>query len=206
MNPKVDQYLVDGCGRCEFYKTPRCKVNDWREELILLRSLAQESELVEDFKWKQPCYTLNNANVLIVTAFRDYACMAFFKGALMDDPDGMLVAPGEHSQAARQLRFTSTEQILARQDAIRGFIRQAIKVEQSGKKVEFKQSQEPIPEELLQRMEEDRDLKNAFLSLTPGRQRSYLLHFNQAKQVQTRISRIEKSIPRIFEGKGFNER
>lgn len=206
MNPKVDQYLIDGCGRCEFYKTPRCKVNDWREELILLRSLAQDSGLVEDFKWKQPCYTLNNANVLIVTAFRDYACLAFFKGALLDDPDGMLVAPGERSQAARQLRFTSTDQILARQDAIRGFIQQAIKVEQSGKKVEFKQSQEPIPEELLHRMQEDPDLKKAFLSLTPGRQRSYLLHFNQAKQAQTRISRIEKSIPKIFEGKGFNER
>ena len=205
MNPKVDQYVVDGCGRCEFYMTPRCKVNDWREELIHLRALAQQSGLAEDFKWKQPCYTLDGKNVLLVTAFREFACIAFFKGALLKDPQGLLTAPGEQSQAARQLRFTSVEEITANEKVIAAYIKEAIALEKAGKKVEFKREPEAFPEELTQKLEEDADLKAAFMALTPGRQRSYLMHFNQTKNPATRISRIEKCIPKILDGLGFNE-
>lgn len=207
MNPKVDAYFAEGCGRCELYQTPQCKVHSYVEPMEHLRSILLETELREDFKWKQPIYTLNDKNVLILTAFKDYCCLSFFKGSLMKDSEMMLVAPGEHSQAARQLRFTRTEEVLNHKDAIRSYIQQAIDLEKSGAKVDFKQKDSlEFPEELIQKMEQDAAFKKAFEALTPGRQRGWNLHFTSAKQSSTRSSRIEKSKAKIFEGKGWNER
>lgn len=206
-NPQIDQYLLEGCGRCSLYQTPDCKVHTWQYELKLLRNLVLDCGLTEEYKWSQPCYTHNGANVLIVAAFKDYAIISFFKGSLLQDKGKLLDSPGENSQAARQFRFTDTERIKALEDDIKAYIYEAIEIEKAGLKVDFKAKKElEYPEELESKFEEHPDLKAAFDALTPGRQRGYILHFAQPKQSTTRTSRIEKCMPKIFEGKGFHDR
>jgi uncharacterized protein YdeI (YjbR/CyaY-like superfamily) len=206
MNPKIDAYLEDGCGRCSFYKTPDCKVNNWRQELKLLRSIVLDCGLNEAFKWKQPCYTFKSNNVLLVTAFKEYAAVAFFKGALLKDEKGLLVSPGENSQAARQFRFTNVSDIKRQKADIKAYIYEAIEVEKAGLKVSFKKEPEPLPKELLHKFEELPELRAAFEALTPGRQRGYILYFSAAKQTKTRELRIEKYVPNILHGKGIHDR
>ncbi len=206
MNPKVDTYLIDGCGRCEYYKTPKCKVLPWGDALRELRRIVLDCGLIEDYKWSQPCYTIRGKNVLIVTAFRDYAALAFFKGALLKDTHLLLVAPGVRSQAARQLRFTDVQTILEQEALLKTYIHQAIAVEEAGLQVQFKKGQELIPKELIQQFEKDPELKAAFNALTPGKQRGYLIHFSQPKQSATRTSRIEKCIPKILKGEGMHDK
>ena len=207
MNPNVDQYLVEGCMRCKYGGTPDCKVNTWREHLKLLRNIVIDCGLTEDFKWKQPCYTYNDRNVLLVTAFKEFATISFFKGALLSDSQGLMAAPGDNSQAYRQLRFTSIDQILELEAEIRAYIFEAIEIEKAGLKINFAQKEELVyPEELTEILNKDARLKEAFENLTPGRQRGYILFFSAAKQSQTRKTRIEKYIPKIFEGRGFHDR
>ena len=206
MIQEVDHYIEAGCGRCEYYDTPKCKVNSWRSELIELRRIVLDCGLMEEFKWSQPCYTLKGKNVLIVTAFKDYACVAFFKGTLLKDSKNILISPGKNSQSNKRFPFRSVEQVLELEPIIKAYIFEAIEVEKAGLKVDFKKEPEPIPEELKDFLDRDNELKKAFESLTPGRQRGYILHFSQPKQSQTRISRIEKCIPKILIGKGFHDR
>ena len=207
MNPNVDQYLVEGCMRCKYGGTPDCKVNTWREHLKLLRNIVIDCGLTEDFKWKQPCYTYNDRNVLLVTAFKEFATISFFKGALLSDGQGLMAAPGDNSQAYRQLRFTSIDQILELEAEIRAYIFEAIEIEKAGLKINFAQKEELVyPEELTEILNKDARLKEAFENLTPGRQRGYILFFSAAKQSQTRKTRIEKYIPNILTGKGMQDR
>lgn len=205
MNPHVDQYLIHGCGRCAYYKTPKCKVHFWSEELIQLRRIVLECGLEEEYKWSQPCYTVNGKNVLVVTAFKDYACISFFKGGLLKDPHGILITPGNNSQAFRQLRHTDSQEIIEQEAIIKEYVRAAVEIEKAGKKVEFKKQPEVVPEELKLAFKDDPDFKKAFESLTPGRQRGYLIYFNGAKQSATRASRIDKCRTKIIERKGLNE-
>lgn len=203
----VDQYLIQGCMRCSLGNTPDCKVHRWSEELKLLRDIISDTDLVEEVKWSQPCYTYNDKNVLIMAVFKDYAFISFFKGSLLKDKSNLLHSPGENSQAVRQFRFTSPEQVAELESEIKAYINEAIEIEKSGKKVEFKKdSYKEIPEELQDKFNDDPAFEQAFLSLTPGRQRGYVLHFSGAKQSATRTSRIEKQMDRIFEGKGMHDR
>ncbi len=205
MNPHVDTYLLEGCGRCEHYQTPQCKVHSWQEELIALRKIVLDTELKEEYKWSQPCYTLGDSNVLIVSAFKDYAFISFFKGTLLKDTHKMLLAPGKSSQAARQLRFTEVQDIFDQESQIKSYIQQAIEIEKKGLKVPFKKELEPMPDELLQKFEEDPDFEEAFKALTKGRQRGYILYFSAPKQSKTRTSRIEKYLPNIMKGEGLHD-
>ena len=206
MNNKVDIYLTEGCGRCSLYRTPQCKVHTWPEELKHLRRIVLECGLNEAYKWSQPCYTYQGSNILIVTAFKEFAALAFFKGSLLTDPKGILVAPGENSQAARQVRFTSSKDILEKESILKTYIFEAIEIEKAGLKVNFKMDLDPIPHELQSKFDESPDFKTAFEALTKGRQRGYILHFSQPKQSKTRESRIEKCMDRIINGKGLNDR
>lgn len=201
----VEHYLINGCGRCSLYQTPRCKVNDWRDELIALRKILSDCELEEEIKWSVPTYTLNGANILILSAFRQYASISFFRGVLLSDPEKILQSPGENSQAIRLLKFTDVEQIDRYSDSIKKYVLEAIDIEKSGKKVEFRSSNPEYPAELIARFENDPQLKLAFEALTPGRQRGYILYFNGAKQARTRSSRIEKFTDLIMQGKGMND-
>ena len=204
-NPKVDLYLKEGCGRCPLGNTPQCKVNFWTKELKILRKIILSSGLTEDLKWKMPCYTFESKNILILSALNDSCTINFFKGALLKDPNKILEKPGENSQSARYLRITSVSQIKDLESVIKSYITEAIELERSGAKVEFKKNSEPIPEELLVKFEENPDLHSAFLALTPGRQRGYILFFSAPKQSKTRESRIEKCTPQIMNGKGITD-
>ena len=204
-NPKVDLYLIDGCGRCKYYATPQCKVHDWRNALIALRSVVLECGLTEELKWSMPVYTVDDRNILMIAAFKDNCVLSFFKGSLLTDPASVLQKPGESSQAGRFFKFTSVEEVLNQDNLIRQYIAEAVAIEKSGAKVEFKKNPEPMPTELEQKLEDDPVFRDAFYRLTPGRQRGYILFFSQPKQSATRMSRIEKCTPRIFEGKGMHD-
>ncbi len=207
MNPEIDAYLVSGCGRCKLYDTPACKVHRWPNELRRLRALVLSCGLVEERKWSMPCYTYKGKNVIMVSAFKDYAALSFFKGSLLKDEAGLLKQHGENSQAVRLFRFTSEQQIEELEPLLRAYIFEAIELEKSGAKISFTQKDElEYPEELLARMDEDPDLQAAFEALTPGRKRGYVLHFSQAKQSATRLARIDKCRPKILDGKGWNDR
>lgn len=206
MDHKIDLYLEEGCGRCPLYRTPQCKVHSWSDELKQLRRIVLECGLDEEFKWSQPCYVFQNRNILFVTAFKEYAALAFFKGALLADPNGILVAPGANSQSARQIRFTDAKDIIELEPVLKAYIYEAIEMEKMGLKVNLKKNPESIPEELRNKFDKIPELKSAFEALTPGRQRGYILYFSQPKQSKTRESRIEKNMDKIFNGKGINDR
>jgi len=192
MNPKVD----------EFIKT----ANKWKEEYKELRKIALDCQLVEELKWGVPCYTYDKKNIVLIHGFKDYCALLFFKGALLTDEKGILITQTEHTQASRQIRFTNVRDITEQVTSLKDYIFQAIEVEKAGLKVDYKKTSEyPIPEEFQIELEQNPALKTAFESLTPGRQRAYLLHFSQPKQSKTRVSRIEKCIPRIIDGKGLND-
>ena len=202
----VDTYLAEGCMRCKYGGTPQCKVHTWTKELVELRRIVLECGLAEEVKWSMPCYTFQGKNVLMVSAFKQYASINFFKGALLHDEPGLLVKAGENSHEARQLRFTTVEEIMRQQDHIMAYIFEALEIEKAGLTVDKSTRKDPeMPEELLTALGEFPALKTAFESLTPGRQRGYIMHFAQAKQARTRETRIEKYIPKILSGKGLND-
>lgn len=183
------------------------KAERWQDEMRMLRAIVLGCGLTEAVKWRQPCYTFENHNVAIISAFKDYCSLAFFKGALLKDPEGVLVAPGKHAQSGRQMRFTSVEEIVALEATAKTYLREAIEVERAGLTVRLRETSEyEVPEELQRRLDDDPAYRTAFEALTPGRQRGYLVYFAQPKQSKTRESRIERALPRILEGKGFNER
>lgn len=192
INPKVDAFIS--------------RANKWQQQFEHLRMLLLDTELTEDLKWGVPCYTLQNSNVVLMHGFKEYCALLFVKGALLKDARGMLIAQTENTQAARQLRFTSVQEITQQAPVVKAYIGQAIEVEKAGLRVESKPTVEySIPEEFQDKLAECPALKRAFNSLTPGRQRAYLLHFAAPKQVKTREARIEKCTSQILNGKGLNE-
>ncbi len=206
MNKSADHFFIGGCGRCSYADTPKCKVNTYIEVLLLLRSILLDSELTEECKWGVPCYTFNNKNVILLSAFKEFCSVSFLKGALLKDPDNLLVKPGENSQSARYLKFQNIKEITKIKKQIKALIKEAIEVEKSGKKIEAKDKAELVfPEELLTIFKSNKEFKSAFFALTPGRQRGYNMFFTAAKQSKTREARINKCMPDIFKGKGLNE-
>jgi uncharacterized protein YdeI (YjbR/CyaY-like superfamily) len=205
MNPKVDTYLIDGCGRCSNYQTPQCKVHTWSDELKLLRRIVLDCGLREELKWSQPCYTFRGNNILIVTAFKEYTSLTFFKGALLKDPNHILTSPGKNSQSIRQVRFTNVQEIVDMETVLKAYLFEAVEVEKAGLKVNFIKTPEPIPEELQQKLNENIVFRKAFEALTPGRQRGYTLYFSQPRQSRTRTARIEKCVQIILKGEGLND-
>jgi len=207
MNIKIDEYIANGCGRCPLGSTPQYKVNFWRGELNMLRGIINRCGLEEELKWSMPCYTFEGKNILILSAFKDYCSINFFKGALLPDKNNILVQPTENTQASRLLRYTSVKDIINEEEFIIQYIKEAIEIEKAGLEVKYKSVAEyDVPEELIAKFEESAEFKKAFEKLTPGRQKGYYLYFSAPKQSKTRSSRIEKLTPKIFSGKGYNER
>ncbi|MDO7847550.1 DUF1801 domain-containing protein [Hymenobacter sp. M29] len=191
-NPKVDFYFN--------------KAEKWQAELEILRTIVLDCGLSEELKWGVPCYTFQDSNVVLIHAFKGYCAVLFPKGALLKDPNGILIQQTENTQAARQIRFTGLQEIADREFSIKAYIREAIEIEKAGLKVPLKDASElQIPAEFQQKLEETPALTTAFRALTPGRQRAYLLHFAAPKQAQTRAARVEKCTPQILKGKGLNE-
>jgi uncharacterized protein YdeI (YjbR/CyaY-like superfamily) len=192
MNPKVDAYL----GRAK----------KWQEELEKLRMIILDCGLTEELKWGEPCYTFQKSNIVLIHGFKEYCALLFFKGALLNDANSILIQQTENVQAARQIRFTSVREIVKMEPILKAYIQEAIEVEKAGLKVNFKKAAEfTIPEEFQNKLDEIPALKRAFDALTPGRQRGYILYFSAAKQSKTRESRIEKCMQQILDGKGLND-
>lgn len=178
----------------------------WREELAALRTILLGCPVTEGFKWRSPCYTFQGGNVATVWGFKENAALSFFKGVLLKDAAGILVAPGENSRSVRLVKFTSVPEIVGMEAVLKDYIHEAIEIEKAGLKVDFPKDDLVFPEELIGKLDEDPVLKAAFEALTPGRQRGYALHFSRPKQSKTRLSRIEKCTPRILDGKGLHDR
>jgi uncharacterized protein YdeI (YjbR/CyaY-like superfamily) len=182
------------------------KATKWTEELAKLRKIILDCQLTEEIKWRAPCYTYQKSNVVIIQAFKDYCALLFFKGALLKDANGILVKIGENTQAGRQARFTSVRAIARTEAILKAYIREAIEVEKSGLKVNYKKTADfAIPAEFQSRLDRTPSLKAAFQALTPGRQRAYILHFSAPKQSKTRESRVENWVQQILDGKGLND-
>jgi len=200
-----NDYFIDGCGRCSLHGTDQCKVRKWADPLVLLREIMLQSGLEEEAKWGQPTYTLKGKNVAMIYSFKDSCGISFFKGVLLQDDAKILVPAGSNSNVARHLKITSAAQVSELEPHIHAYIAEAIELEKSGAKVPKPTEREPMPETLANWLENDPQLQTAWDLLTPGRQRSYILHVGSAKQEQTQLNRIEKCIPKIYAGKGFNE-
>lgn len=178
----------------------------WQKEMDKLRKIAHDCDLTEELKWSKPCFTFMKKNVAVVIPLRDACAFSFFKGALLKDPKKLLQRIGEHTQAARWIKFTSVKGITAVQSALRAYLYEAIALEESGKKVKLKKPADySIPEELQTLLDDDALLKQAFHALTPGRRKSYIFHISSAKQAKTRATRAAKCAPMILSGRGFNE-
>jgi uncharacterized protein YdeI (YjbR/CyaY-like superfamily) len=190
-NPKVDAYLA--------------RAKTWQKEFQKLRALILGCGLTEELKWGKPCYTFRQSNVVILQGFKEFCALLFAKGALLKDAKGLLKKPGESTQAARRIPFTSVREIIGMESILQAYIREAIAAEKAGLEVEFKRNPEPVPEELKKKLDQSSALKTAFAALTPGRQRGYILYFSAAKQSKTRESRVEKCMQRILNGKGLND-
>ena len=178
----------------------------WQKETDQLRQIALDCGLTEALKWGKPCFTFRKKNVAIVIPLKDACAFSFFKGALLKDPQHVLERIGEHTQAGRWIKFTSLREIAALRSALKGYLYEAIELEQSGTKIDLKKPSEyPVPEELQQMLEANAVLRSAFAGLTPGRRKSYIFHVASAKQAKTRAARAEKCVPMILSGRGFNE-
>jgi uncharacterized protein YdeI (YjbR/CyaY-like superfamily) len=192
MNPEVDEFIR--------------KADQWQEEFEKLRMVCLDCGLVEVLKWGSPCYTFQKSNIVIVQGFKEYCALMFFKGALLEDPQGILTKPGKNTQAGRQVRFTNVQEIEEMAPILTAYISEAVDVEKAGLKVDFKEtSAYAIPEEFQNQLDDNPALKTAFEALTPGRQRAYLLYFSSAKQAKTREARVEKYTQHILDGKGLND-
>lgn len=191
-NPKVDFFFN--------------KAEKWREEYEKLRTIILDCGLTEELKWGNPCYSFNGGNIVLIHGFKEYCALLFFKGALLNDANGILIQQTENVQSPRQVRFTNLLQITELEPVLKAYIYEAIEVEKAGLKVTLKQTSEfPMPDEFQSKLDHIPALKTAFEALTPGRQRAYLLHFAAAKQSKTREARIEKYMPQIMAGKGLND-
>jgi len=191
MNPKVDFYFDKG---------------KWQEEITLLRKIVLECGLTEELKWGCPCYVFEGRNIVLIHVFKEYCALLLFKGALLQDPEGILIQQTANVQSARQIRFTNTKEVKGRAAIIQSCIYEAIEVERAGLKIPLKKTKDyPVPEEFQKQLNKRPALKKAFEALSPGRQRGYLFYFSQAKQSKTREDRVEKYIPKILEGKGMED-
>ncbi|MBS1772063.1 MAG: YdeI/OmpD-associated family protein [Bacteroidetes bacterium] len=192
MNPKVD-FFFD-------------KPSQWQKEYAKLRTVALDCGLEEELKWGCPCYTFQGKNVVLIHGFKEYCAYLFFKGALLNDPNGILIQQTENVQLPRQVRFTNVKEIAKLASVLKTYIYEAIELDKAGIKIQLKKTKEyPVPEEFQKKLDKSAALRKTFEALTPGRQRGYLLHFASAKQSKTREARVEKAIPQILKGKGLED-
>ena len=193
MNPKVDWFFD--------------KDTKWKKEYQELRKIVLEYTLKEVLKWGVPCYTHNKSNILLIHGFKNYCALLFPKGVLLKDTNNILIQQTKNVQSARQLRFTNLQEIVDLKPIIKAYIFEAVEIEKAGLEVKMKKTSEfKMPDEFKKALNENSDLKSAFESLTPGRQRGYLLYFSQPKQSKTRTARIDKYMKHILDGKGLNDR
>jgi uncharacterized protein YdeI (YjbR/CyaY-like superfamily) len=182
------------------------KDQKWQKAVKQLRKIILDCGLTEELKWGCPCYTFQNSNIVLIHDFKEYCALLFFKGSLLEDSHKILIQQTQNVQAARQIRFTNVQEILEKVATLKAYIYEAIEVEKAGLKVTLKETADyTIPVEFQRKLNNNKALKSAFQSLTPGRQRAYILYFSAPKQSKTKESRIEKCIQPILSGNGLND-
>ena len=192
MNPKVEWFFS--------------KDTKWQKEYEKLRMIILDCGLIEELKWGCPCYTFENTNIVLIHGFKEYCALLFFKGALLNDPNGILIQQTKNVQSARQIRFTNVKEIVKMEKILKAYVYEAIEVERAGLKVKLKKTSEfKMPEEFQKKLNKNKALRTAFEKLTPGRQRAYIFYFSQARQSRTREERVEKYTKQILNGKGLND-
>jgi len=192
LNHKVDEFIS---------KNPQ-----WQEQLEMLRTIILACGLIEELKWNVPVYTFQNKNIVGINGLKESCVIAFFKGALLKDVNGILTKPGQHTQAGRWIKFSNVKEIIKLKAALKAYIKEAIEVEKAGLKVKLKKTLDfTMPEEFQNKLNKIPALKKAFYALTPGRQRAYILYFSQAKLSKTREARVEKWMQQILNGQGLND-
>ena len=192
MNPKVDWFFA--------------KDTKWQKEYEKLRMIVLDCGLIEELKWGCPCYTFENTNIVLIHGFKEYCALLFFKGALLNDPNDILIQQTKNVQSARQVRFTNVREITKMEKILKAYIYEAIEVQRAGLKVKLKKTSDfKIPDEFQKKLNKSATLKTAFDKLTPGRQRAYIFYFSQPKLSKTRESRVEKYAKQILIGKGLND-
>ena len=193
MNPKVDWFFS--------------KDTKWQKEYKKLRMIILDCGLTEELKWGCPCYTFQNTNIVLIHGFKEYCALLFFKGALLNDPNGILIQQTKNVQSARQIRFTNVREIVKMEKILKAYIYEAIEVEKAGLKVKLKKTSDfKIPGEFQNKLDKMPALKKAFGALTRGRQRAYIFYFSQPKQAKTRESRIAKYMKQILNRKGLDDK
>lgn len=182
------------------------KETKWQKEYVQLRMIILDCGLDEEIKWGCPCYTFQDRNIILIHGFKEYCAVLFFKGALLNDANNILIQQTENVQAPRQVRFTNVKEITNLEKILKAYIYEAVEVERAGLQMKLKKTADfKIPEEFQKKLHKNKALKKAFEALTPGRQRGYIFYFSQPKQSKTREARVEKYIPHILEGRGLND-
>jgi len=191
VNPDVDEFIA--------------RSTKWPHELAAMRPVLLASDLTEQLKWRQPCYSIEGHNIVIMGEMNAGMTLGFFKGTLLSDPEGVLRDNGPNSRSVKRMFFTSVDEVEQLADTVSRYVHEAISVELSGAAVA--PAAEPLlVAELQERLDADPELKAAFEALTPGRRRYYNIHIGEAKQPATRAARVEKCVPKILAGKGLQDR
>ncbi|WP_018690095.1 YdeI/OmpD-associated family protein [Ahrensia kielensis] len=202
----IEDYFLKGCGRCDRFGTPDCSVRQWADGLLMLRRICLEAGLVEIVKWGHPCYMYEGRNISLIGAFRGDFRISFMNAALLKDSENILEKPGPHSQHASTLRFKSADDVADKEPIITAYLKEAMGYAKAGIEPPKTQAEFELPSELIDALDSDPELAEAFHALTPGRQRSYVINLNSAKKLETRIARIHKFRDNIIAGKGAMER
>ncbi|SMX45564.1 YdeI/OmpD-associated family protein [Actibacterium lipolyticum] len=206
MITEIEDYFSKGCGRCKRFDTADCSTRHWAEGLRALRALCINAGLVETVKWGHPCYMHAGRNIAIIGAFRGDFRLSFFNAALMKDSSGLLEKQGPNTQHPNMLRFDANAQVAERAPTIRAYLEEAMAYADAGLKPKKQKAVVKLPDALVDALDADPILAEAFHKLTPGRQKSYVLNLNAAKKHETRVARIAKFRDKIIEGKGATER
>ena len=206
MITNVEHYFDSGCGRCDRFATPDCSTRFWQDGLLDLRRICRDAGLSEHAKWGHPCYMHSGRNIVIMGAFREDFRLTFFHAALMRDPHGALIGQGPNSSHPDCFKFDDNGQVVAAEAIIREYLAEAIGYAEQGIRAPKVESELELPDELVEALESDPELSQAFWSLTPGRQRSYMFALNSAKTSATKVARIIKFRDKILAGKGALDR
>jgi len=202
----IEDYFAKGCGRCERYATPGCSTRRWAEGLRQIRALCLDLGLVETVKWGHPCYVHAGRNIAVLGAFRQDMRLSFFNAALLTDPHGVLERQGPNTRHPDMIRFSDVASVGALAPVLRSYLTEAMGYAASGIRPPPEERELELPQELIEAMEADVELAEAFHALTPGRQRSHVIHLASARKSETRVSRIMSMRGRIVAGKGAQER
>ena len=181
-------------------------LEQWHDEMVRLREILLSTELEEAVKWGAPAYTLNGKLLVGIAAFKSHFALWFHQGALLKDPDKVLINAQEgRTKALRQWRFSSKKEIRVR--AIKAFVKEAIELERAGKRITADRSKPVItPPQLKAALAKDKKAKSGYEGLSKGKQREYADYISEAKREETKQKRLAKVLPMLAAGQGLNDK